>query len=383
MIRKWALIACGIFILGIGAGIFTANAAANMPPPGLPNSPEFGYGSVLDPYGIYVDDSINLAKNIGIRWISLEFNWSKRWPDPNQYPDLDQLGLTINKVKNQEQYILVSITNPPDWAMADNGPDPRITAHLVTSLARVYSGAIQVVELYPGANTEAGWHAKPDPKAALQVLKSSIDALESYQLDVYPILSLTPVKDGASLFDWNDLVFLKGLYDLGAAELMPIIGLSFAQIQGVPMADPDAWDKNVLRHYELVRKIMLENNHQQGLVWITRFSWPNSYTDPNMKLPDAQAYWLNQAYELMKGQLYLGAAFFARINPPSVDSQISSLIFPDHRLHPAAPMLSQWLDATSYTSTFSSVQIETENHPSLQMLTKRNTSKAISKGDGL
>ena len=381
MMRKWAFFVWGMLILAIGAGIYTANAAANIPPPGLPNSPEFGYGSYLDPYGAYVDDSINLSKNIGINWIALEFNWSKRWPDPNQYPDLDQFGLAISKIKEQKQSIMVSITNPPDWAMTETGPDARITAHLVTSLARVYSGAIQVVELYPGANTAEGWSADPDPKAALQVLQSTVEALESYQLDVYPILSLTPVQVSAKSSDWNDLDFLKALYDLGAADMMPLVGLSFTQVQGNPMADPVDQELSVLRHYELIRKVMLEYNHRQGLIWITRFSWPNVSVEPNMKSPDAQAYWLNQAYELMKGQLYLGAAFFAQLNPPSVDSKISSLIFPDHSLHPAAPMLSQWLDASSYTPTFSNVRVDTED-PNLQILTKRSIAKAISKGEG-
>jgi hypothetical protein len=154
----------------------------------------------------------------------------------------------------------------------------------------------------------------------------------------------------------DDLDFLNGLYQAGAANFMPILSLRLSPVEGEAISSPDEAARQVLRHYETVRQVMLQFNHANGLIWITGFSWP---VQEKAASPDGQIRWLNQAYQLMKSQLYIGVAFFDRLNPPEDSkhstSPVQSLIQKDAEgthLHPALAALGQiiTLNQTGYSS---------------------------------
>jgi hypothetical protein len=137
---------------------------------------------------------------------------------------------------------------------------------------------------------------------------------------------------------------------------MPILSLRLSPIEGEAMTPPGEASRRVLRHYETVRQVMLQFGHANGLIWITGFSWP--VQDKTMS-PDGQIRWLNQAFQLMKSQLYIGVAFFDRLNPPEdserTASPVQSLIQKDAEgthLHPALAALGQiiTLNQTGYSS---------------------------------
>ena len=111
------------------------------------------------------------------------------------------------------------------------------------------------------------------------------------------------------------------------------------------MASPNQDTRQVLRHYEAVRQVMLQHDHAHGLIWVTGFSWPEESLDSPS---DQQIRWLNQAFQLMKSQLYIGVAFFESLNPPQDDkpsaSPTQSLIMNDAQgthMHPALVALGQ------------------------------------------
>jgi hypothetical protein len=62
---------------------------------------------------------------------------------------------------------------------------------------------------------------------------------------------------------------------------------------------------------------MIANNHSDGLLWITGLSLPAE---------TEQAPWLQQAYPIMKSQLYLGAVFYSQ---PNLDARLLKLIQPN------------------------------------------------------
>jgi hypothetical protein len=88
---------------------------------------------------------------------------------------------------------------------------------------------------------------------------------------------------------------------------------------------------------------MLQYQHASGLIWITGFTWP---FEPGYLAPKEQAAWLNQAYQVLRSQLYIGAAFFLQLNPPASGTHpatgaYTSLVLPDASLHPVCNLLTQ------------------------------------------
>jgi hypothetical protein len=122
---------------------------------------------------------------------------------------------------------------------------------------------------------------------------------------------------------------------------MPILGLRLDRLEGEAIAPPAP---DTLRRYEAIRQIMLQFNHTSGLIWITGFRWPDFGEIDEL---DGQVRWLNQAYQLMKSQLYIGVAFFDRLNPPEsiTGTQVGSLIAANGDnglfIHPALQAIGQ------------------------------------------
>jgi hypothetical protein len=309
---------------------------------GLPNSAEFGYGVRLDLSGTQINPSIAAAASLKLNWLAIDFDWASIWPTRDASPDLEPLTQAMLLAQQNHLSVMISITEPPDWAVTPNGPDPTTTIQIVQYLVRTYPDALLAIELFPGANTSQGWGATPNPKAYLKLLKSTTQALKSAGNSVTVVSAgLTPLPKKPSSGDIDDLVFLDTLYNEGALDWMPIIGIRLPEITGDPLFTPTQDEKRCLRHFEEVRQVMLSHNHREGLVWITGFSWPSAKlrtSDGIYKSATEQTRWLNQAYQILKSQLYIGVAFFTQINPPgprATSPNPVSLISQDLSIHPA------------------------------------------------
>jgi hypothetical protein len=310
-----------------------ANAAS-----GLPNSTQFGYGARLDPLGQEVSLSIKASASVGFDWIGVDFDWAHLWPQEAAGPNMVPIDSVMKSARSYGLNVLLSISNTPVWARTPAGPDPEKTARLVALLSSRYSGFSLSIELFPTANTVQGWGAPADPRAYAILLKAAWKALQSNNSQILLVAAgLRPISPGRSNGDIGDLEFLTRLYEAGAADVMPVISIRLTGLSGEVMATPEDHAPNVLRRYEAIRQIMLSHGHANGLIWITGFTWPLSGATSKAE----QSRWIRQAYALLRAQLYIGVAFFDRLNPP-VDgrSAIASQCFiqvekKTIRLHPA------------------------------------------------
>jgi hypothetical protein len=323
---------------------------------GLPDSAQFGFGARLDVWGEQINPAINAAAAMGLNWIVVDFDWNRYWPEANVLPDLNNLYQVMGVAQRGNLHVLMSIINVPAWANTPSGPDPHLTAGLVLSLYRLFPDTLLAVELFPGANLASGWGADPNPKAYADILNVTHTALQEAGLDVLIVAGgLSPLGPGHSETDIEDTTFLTALYQAGAFAYMPVVSIRLLNITGDPLAPPQDGSPVTLRHYERLRKVMLENNHANGLIWITSFSWPEGMSQVNgMTLinHNEEARWLNQAFRLLRSQLYIGVAFFLQLNPPSPSDRgantnartgnvSTSLVFQDASLHPACNVVTQ------------------------------------------
>jgi len=314
---------------------------------GSPFSGTFALGARLDPEGKHIRDATTIAADQGIDWIAMDFDWKRVWLSSDEQPNWVSLDKAMNFARENQLAVMISITNPPQWVLTNKGPDPSQTVKLILDLTRRYPDALQAIEIFPGPNTINGWGATPNPSAYRDLLKAVHLAMIDERSRVHIVSGgLIPLMPDAHLKDMDDLTYLKKLYSVGAARYMPILGLRLLVHQGNPYAPPEGTKFPVLRHYEIIRQIMLNSGHRDGLIWITSFSWPfvdtTSKTILNNSIRD-QANWLIQTFSLFRKQLYLGAAFFYPLNPPNnVQSEgeaLPTLVMADKSLHPAFELL--------------------------------------------
>ena len=320
---------------------------------GVPGSPEFGYGAWLHPDGKYFQEGLNLLGELPLDWIAMPLDWALWMPDPAKTGDLSALDRAMQAASAAQTAVMISLSHPPAWAVSSQGPDSQLTAQTVTFLASRYSGILQAVELFPAANTIDGWQAAPDPAAYARLYAEVKSALQSKGLDIILVAGgLRQVAHSTAGAELNDLDFLSGMYKAGAAKWMDVIGLQFDQVTGSPLNSTADGQAFVLRHYEAVRQIMLENNHQSGLIWITQLCVPDGTINSGDKVyqdPQRQAEWLQQAAIQIRSQLYIGAAFINNINPPSPAASRfgkTSLILNSDSVHPFYSVLKAIIQQT-------------------------------------
>lgn len=333
---RWLLV-CMLLISALPAQ--TASAAR-----GVPGSPDLGYGAWLHLNGQNLEHAKSLLAELHLDWLAIEIDWSAIVPDPNSSLDTSALDRVIQDSAACGTAIMLSLTDPPAWALTPAGPDPSAAADLILNLYRRFGEQISAIELFPGANTGEGWGANPDPAAyaSLFLLVQSRLADAGYS----PLLiagGLRPLSTGAPGTDWNDLDYLRGLYTAGARDWMPVLSLQFTSLTGTPLQAPAA-GKNLLRHYEEVRQVMLDYGHTNGLLWMTRLAAPDGtihLNDLQFAGRQRQAEWLQQALVQMRSQLYMGVIFAHNLNTATSNLSIhgyDALILQNGSIHPFIPV---------------------------------------------
>jgi len=291
---------------------------------------------------------LELASNLGLDWLAIDVDWARHWPALDQPADFSRLDYVLQTARQKQISILLSLTHAPTWAITATGPEPGFTNALLQSILTVYSDVIQAVELFPGANTTAGWGVAPNPQAYLTMLQTVRQGCDAAGKAIYLVASVEPLSNNSADGSMDDRIFLENLYALGGMAYIPIIGIHYPDVMGAPMSDQSERYPIVLRHYEEIRAMMLQYQHQHGMIWITSFTWPTTGTaDPSDPLtlpitPAHQAQWINQAFQLLQAQLFIGTGFFSSLNH-EIPSQTSPALFQATGIiHPASVTISQF-----------------------------------------
>jgi hypothetical protein len=263
--------------------------------PGTPKSLEFALGVRLDPQDGSYPQTLLAASRGGYTWVALRLDWSASQPRAGELPANPALQKAISMTETLGLHLLLTITNPPAWALTSEGTQPAAAADLVISLKRNYP-AILAFEILPGANTQKDWKAAPNPRQYARVFLQVQQALIQQGLDVFLLAGgLTNQFDPQT--DYPDTLFLQDLYQAGLRPAM--LSLQLYGVEGEPSDQPS---QASLRHYEQIRAVMKQNAHEQGLLWITDLQ--------QAQAPQNACAWKDAAERQLKAQLYLGAVFF-------------------------------------------------------------------------
>ncbi len=315
---------------------------------GTPGSAEFGFGAILNPGGPKAADAAALSAKLELDWISVPVTWAALQPDSTSAPNLTALDAVLKPNGVSLPAVMVSVSGTPGWAQTSQGPNPVQTAQFILTLVKRYP-AIRAVELYPGANTQAGWGSAPNPAAYAGVLRAVNDTLRAAGSSVVLVAGgLQPQPASPPAGNVDDLVFLASLYQQGAASLMPVISIQYPDVSADVVRYPDGSEHRIVRHYEEVRQVMTANKHTTGRIWITRFCLPsgtigvqgNALTDRN-----SQSTWVIQGVTQMRSQLYIGAVFLVSLNPKGEGPASEPLVLQhgDGAQHPITALLAEMI----------------------------------------
>lgn len=311
---------------------------------GLPGSAEFGYGARLNLYGGQFDQGLALVGQLRLDWLTIDLPWATLMPDPAANIDFSRLDKAIQVADQNQTAVLFSLTQAPAWALTEQGPNPNLAAVFIQMLAARYPGTLQAIELFPGANTQAGWGAAPNPTAYWQLFAGVRAKLQENGVSVELVAAGLEITNGSSAGSMNELDFLRGLYQAGAAGNLPVVSLRYAEITGQPSDAALDVETRMLRRYEAVREVMVENNQANSLLWITRLSVPDGTInagETTTKDPNQQSSWLTQAAELLHAQLFIGMTVFADLNAPDATQPIFRGVDLAAGSHPFARALRQ------------------------------------------
>lgn len=360
MPKKWVLVIL-LILVTTSIPITTVQAAR-----GAPGSSEFGFGSHLAVNGPLLDPALDMAGNLPLDWIGIDYAWSLYSPTAATSPDWSALDRVMNYAADHQIAVMLSINAAPTWAMTPQGPDAQQTAQLVARLVERYPVALQAIELFPGANTRAGWGEQPSPAdyaALAATVRWQLQQAGSPALLV--LAGLTPVSPGGSEGNIDDLLFLQGLYDAGIHTSGDIISLQLDNLTGAPLVAAEGQERRILRHYEEVRQVMVGNLQENDLIWVSRLQAPCgtiNVEDQRYRNSQEQTAWLVQAYTQLRAQLYIGAVFYDALNPGGVSSCS----------HQGSPLL---LDPTSNHSFYPKLRELIATNAPETMLSRRGRPK--------
>lgn len=307
---------------------------------GIPGSADFGYGGWIHLEGSHIEQAFQVASSLQFDWLAVEVNWAELYPSEDSTPDWSSIDRLFNFASKHQISVMASLTDAPAWASTPSGPDAGQALVLINTLLNRYGDTLVALELFPAANTTAGWGAPPDPVIYTQFFTVIHDSIRQQQSQLLLIAAGLKPLDVPTENDLEDLVFLQGLYNAGINGSMQILSIQLTEITGDPLEAPGIQEHRVLRHYEEVRHVMTANQDENGLIWVTRLSSPSGTINPvdlKYSTPDAQSGWLERAFEQLRAQLYIGVAFIQSLNPSQgqiAAGQPATLVLDEINYHP-------------------------------------------------
>lgn len=287
--------------------------------PALAHGPDrelnrFGYGIRLNPSDPQFGEAVERANRLQFDWVAVDYRWAAHQPHPDQDHACGELSQAMDAADRSGLSVMISITEAPVWALTGAGPSADKTVQLVQRLTGCYPGVIKALELFPGPNTKGGWGAEPDPGDYGLFFSEIQQTLSAAEPELMLITGgLVPVDQFRAPDHVSDDEFLDRLYRGNYVGDQAFIGIRLPELSETREEEnQDSAEAADIRHYEQIRKVMLENDHREGLIWITGFANPRGL-DPLSQEEDREkiSRWLQETYLLIRSQLYIQAAFFA------------------------------------------------------------------------
>lgn len=262
-----------------------------------------------------IQRSLQMVRELGASWIVEFFPWayyqaadgSVAW----EHPDM-----VINHAHAQGLRVVARLGYTPDWARP---PDTPLTyldrdsyddfAAFAAAFAKRYRGKVDYLIVGNEPNLSFEWGYRPTtPEDYVDLLRVVYPAVKDANPEVKVLAgALAPtLEPQGSPWAINDLTYLEGMYQAGAAGYFDGLAVHAYGLTFPPMSEPDLSALN-FRRVELLRDIMVANGDEATKIYITESGWND------------HPRWTHAVRPAQRIQYTLAAISFAEEHWPYVD----------------------------------------------------------------
>ncbi len=232
-----------------------------------------------------VQRSLQEVREMGATTIVEFFPWAYIESEEDRY-DWAAADRIVRQAENQGLRIIARMGLVPDWARPketldyttlntlpeDSYPD---FAEFVADFAARYAGVIDQIIIWNEPNLAFEWgFEQVDPAGYARLLETVYAPVHAANPHVQILAApLAPTLElPGSPAGLNDLLYLQGLYDAGAAPYFDALAMHTYGFTTSPDEDP-APDQLNFRRAELLRQIMVDHGDAAKPVFITETGW--------------------------------------------------------------------------------------------------------------
>jgi hypothetical protein len=257
------------------------------------------------------DRSLALAREAGFDTVVQVFAWREIEPTRGQF----HWEVTDQIVSGAEYYgldLVVRLDQHPAWVSDTqpplNAPPDALGdyQHFVERVARRYRGRIRAYIIWNEPNLALEWGGeRPDPAGYVELLRVGYQAVRAGDPEALVVAAGLAPTNGHGDRAVDERVFLRRMYQAGAASYFDVLGAHPYGYGLPPEAERTANDGLVFRRLEELRAIMLEYGDGAKPVWITELGWtveaPPEQPEIAVSL-DQQAAYLTRTLEWVENE---------------------------------------------------------------------------------
>lgn len=233
-----------------------------------------------------IQATLRLVREMGAVSIVEFFPWSYIELEKGHY-DWSHADRTLKHAQNQGIQVFARLGLVPEWAQQDGTDNPKNANYLpnehIADFARFVGAFVEryheqikhvIIWNEPNLNFEWGGRA-PDPIAYTELLKQAYSAAHAANPEIIVIsgaLSPTLAIPGGAQGGWDDLDYLRLMYENGASAYFDALGAHNYPFSYPPQMEP-APDLLNFRRIELWRDIMQAYGDGDKPVYITETGW--------------------------------------------------------------------------------------------------------------
>ncbi len=228
-----------------------------------------------------IQRTLQMVREMGAPWIVEFFPWAYYHAEDGgiawQHPDM-----VVNHAAAQGLTIIARIGLTPEWARPKDTPLTYLDAsayddfaNFAAAFAQRYRGKVDYLIVGNEPNLSYEWgYRQTTPEDYVDLLKVVYPAVKAANPDIAVLGgALAPtLEPPGSPWGLNDLLYLQGMYEAGAAPYFDGLAVHTYGLTFPPDAEPGAEILN-FRRVELVRDIMVEYDDAETPIYITEAGW--------------------------------------------------------------------------------------------------------------
>lgn len=228
-----------------------------------------------------IQRSLQLVREMGAPWIVEFFPWAY-YQAADGYIAWDHPDQVINHAYAQGLTVVARLGLTPDWARPADTPLTYLGedafadfASFAAAFAERYKDKVDYIIIGNEPNLSFEWGYEPTPpEKYVKLLETVYPAVKAANPEIQVLAgALAPnLEPEGSPWAVNDLTFLTGMYEAGAAGFFDGLAVHAYGLTFPALSEPDPQILN-FRRVELIRQVMVDQGDADKFIYITETGW--------------------------------------------------------------------------------------------------------------